>query len=156
LLWVKIDPFISPTQKAAALGQCGVNCWSRPWLLFEEAQSRSSAPSCKYLRRLDGKFFVVDEDGFASKLCLCLLASSVPVTVLLLRTKNHGAFSTLPVAPASSVNCEFCIFFIRGVYCFRVNYHLFEGTVHTNYMAMLLFIRRLIHSLYCEQTVRTL
>jgi hypothetical protein len=38
---VKIDPFISPTQKAAALGQCGVNCWSRPWLLFEEAQSRS-------------------------------------------------------------------------------------------------------------------
>jgi len=26
LLWVKIDPFISPTQKAAALGQCGVNC----------------------------------------------------------------------------------------------------------------------------------
>jgi hypothetical protein len=82
LLWVKIDPFISPTQKAAALGQCGVNCWSRPWLLFEEAQSRS-APSCKYLRRLDGKFFVVDEDGFASKLCLCLLASSVTV---LLRT----------------------------------------------------------------------
>jgi hypothetical protein len=41
------------------------------------------APSCKYLRRLDGKFFVVDEDGFASKLCLCLLASSVTV---LLRT----------------------------------------------------------------------
>jgi len=54
----------------------------------------------------------------------------VPVTVLLLRTKNHGAFSTLPVAPASSVNCEFCIFFIRGVYCFRVNYHLFE-LIHT-------------------------
>jgi cellulose synthase A len=26
LLWVKIDPFISPTQKGAALGQCGVNC----------------------------------------------------------------------------------------------------------------------------------
>uniref|UniRef100_A0A0D9ZUU0 Cellulose synthase n=1 Tax=Oryza glumipatula TaxID=40148 RepID=A0A0D9ZUU0_9ORYZ len=26
LLWVKIDPFISPTQKAVALGQCGVNC----------------------------------------------------------------------------------------------------------------------------------
>ncbi|KQK07271.1 probable cellulose synthase A catalytic subunit 1 [UDP-forming] [Brachypodium distachyon] len=26
LLWVKIDPFISDTQKAVALGQCGVNC----------------------------------------------------------------------------------------------------------------------------------
>ncbi|KAG2616709.1 hypothetical protein PVAP13_3NG249670 [Panicum virgatum] len=26
LLWVKIDPFISPTQRAVALGQCGVNC----------------------------------------------------------------------------------------------------------------------------------
>nr|AFG25776.1 cellulose synthase 2 [Bambusa emeiensis] len=26
LLWVKIDPFISPTQKAVSLGQCGVNC----------------------------------------------------------------------------------------------------------------------------------
>jgi len=26
LLWVKIDPFTSPTQKAATLGQCGVNC----------------------------------------------------------------------------------------------------------------------------------
>jgi|SwirhisoilCB1_FD_contig_111_694708_length_755_multi_3_in_0_out_0_2 hypothetical protein len=36
-----------------------------------------------------GILFVVGEDGFASKLCLCSLASSVPV---LLRTKNHGAF----------------------------------------------------------------
>ncbi|WVZ72493.1 hypothetical protein U9M48_020943 [Paspalum notatum var. saurae] len=26
LLWVKIDPFISPTQKAVSRGQCGVNC----------------------------------------------------------------------------------------------------------------------------------
>ncbi|VAI42754.1 unnamed protein product [Triticum turgidum subsp. durum] len=26
LLWVKIDPFISDTQKAVAMGQCGVNC----------------------------------------------------------------------------------------------------------------------------------
>ncbi|TKW13714.1 hypothetical protein SEVIR_5G119300v4 [Setaria viridis] len=26
LLWVKIDPFISPTQKALSRGQCGVNC----------------------------------------------------------------------------------------------------------------------------------
>ncbi|CAL4965574.1 unnamed protein product [Urochloa decumbens] len=26
LLWVKIDPFISPTQKAISRGQCGVNC----------------------------------------------------------------------------------------------------------------------------------
>jgi hypothetical protein len=25
---VKIDPFISPTQKALSRGQCGVNCWS--------------------------------------------------------------------------------------------------------------------------------
>ncbi|GJN05666.1 hypothetical protein PR202_ga23316 [Eleusine coracana subsp. coracana] len=26
LLWVKIDPFISPTQRAVSQGQCGVNC----------------------------------------------------------------------------------------------------------------------------------
>ncbi|XP_010914890.1 probable cellulose synthase A catalytic subunit 1 [UDP-forming] [Elaeis guineensis] len=26
LLWVRIDPFTSPTQKAAAAGQCGINC----------------------------------------------------------------------------------------------------------------------------------
>ncbi|RRT48409.1 hypothetical protein B296_00035467 [Ensete ventricosum] len=26
LLWVHIDPFTSPTQKAATMGQCGVNC----------------------------------------------------------------------------------------------------------------------------------
>ncbi|XP_072985485.1 probable cellulose synthase A catalytic subunit 1 [UDP-forming] isoform X1 [Typha latifolia] len=26
LLWVRIDPFTSPTQKAVAMGQCGVNC----------------------------------------------------------------------------------------------------------------------------------
>ncbi|KAJ6835873.1 putative cellulose synthase A catalytic subunit 1 [UDP-forming] [Iris pallida] len=26
LLWVRIDPFISPSQKAAAKGQCGINC----------------------------------------------------------------------------------------------------------------------------------
>ncbi|KAJ1685307.1 hypothetical protein LUZ63_016697 [Rhynchospora breviuscula] len=26
LLWVRIDPFTSPSQKAAAMGQCGVNC----------------------------------------------------------------------------------------------------------------------------------
>ncbi|CAL9081560.1 unnamed protein product [Musa textilis] len=26
LLWVHIDPFTSPTQKAAVMGQCGVNC----------------------------------------------------------------------------------------------------------------------------------
>jgi hypothetical protein len=42
---VKIDPFISPTQKAVALGQCGVNCWSGLRDPFdEEAQIKVDPP----------------------------------------------------------------------------------------------------------------